>query len=273
MTATENGDLSPPWGSHSVPDDGRLDVSVGPLRLRIRLSADEVRLAHASGDWARRTDDDAEEVGAPAADDADWIRWPLSGRPERIELRPVFPDRSLVLAPEASFRLLPGTRARIYVRVPLWVALELRPGERRLVEVPTVILSDTWWGSFTEGELCYWLPTSARRQVQAGTSSPYQVICPLALSNRADEELNVEKVALRVEHLSVFTAEGRFWADETRVRYRGEDSGSEISVAGRAPEEASDAVRVSPPRTRPPSRAVHARTFARLKALSGMGGL
>lgn len=265
--------LSAPWGSHELSPDQDLSLAVGPLRLRVRTSEDEIRMIHRSGDWARPDPSREPEGLDEPSQGADWIRWPVSRPAQRLDLVPLFADRPLVVAPESSFRLLPGASARIYVRVPLWVAVEVGDGEGpRLAELPTVVLSETWWGSFTEGELCYWLPTSARRRVTPDAFSVHQVVCPLALVNRADEDLSVEKIALRVEHLSVFVDDGRFWSDETRVRYRGEERGSEIDVGGRPPQEAPEAVRVSQPRDPPPSRAIHARTFARLKALSGLGG-
>lgn len=275
MIRVDRTDLSPPWGGHTLPADEDLQLSVGPLHLRARLSRSEIHLTHVSGDWARP--DPPDGVGgsleADGREEPEWSRWPLPGPVEGISLVPAFPDRPLVVAPESSFRLLPGASATIYVRVPLWVAVELTGGEgNRLIELPTVILSETWWGSFTEGELCYWLPTSAHRSVEPEAFSRYQVLCPLVLTNRAEDELRVEKIALRVEHLSVFAEDGRFWSDETRVKYRGEESGSEIDVTGRPPRDAPDAARVSPPRIPPPSRAIHTRTFARLKALSRMGG-
>lgn len=273
MTRLDRTSLSPPWGIHTLPADEELQLAVGPLRIRVRTTGDEIRVAHLSGDWARPGASREPERLEEPSEETDWIRWPIDRPVERIGLVPVFPDRPLVLAPESSFRLLPGGSARIYVRVPLWVALEVGDGEgERLAELPTVILSDTWWGSLTDGELCYWLPTNARREVTAETFTPYQAVCPLALSNRADEELSVEKIALRVEHLSVYEEEGHLWSDETRVKYRGEESGSEIAVSGRPPQEAADAVRVSPARTPIPSRAIHVRTFARIRALSGKGG-
>jgi len=141
-----------------------------------------------------------------------------------------------------------------------------------LTELPSVVLSDTWWGEFTDGELCYWLPTSARRRVSQETFAQHRAVCPLDLSNRSEKELEVEKIALRVAHLSLFGAERGFWSDVTRVRYRGEAEGSEIEVSGRAPEEAGAATRVAEPRSRL-AKSFRTRTFSRLRTLSGLGGI
>lgn len=272
MTDAPDADLRKPWGTHPLPDGGGvLTVRVGPLSLWARGREDEVWLAHAPGDWARRR---REEDREPPPEDEEWVRWPVGGSARRVRLSPVFPSRPLVVKPELSFRLVPGTEARIYVRPPLWAAVTV-PGDedRQLTEVPTVELSDTWWGEFDAGELGYWLPTGARRTPPGPEGfEPHQAVCPVDLANRSDDVLEVEKIALRVGHLSIYRGEGGLWANSTRVRYRGSDEASEVDVAGRAPEEAGrDAVRVAAPRE-PVTRGFRARTFSRLRVLSGLGG-
>jgi len=277
MTPSDEPHLPAPWGRHPLPDDGPLALELGPLVVWARRREGEVRLAHAPGDWTRAG---RHRPGGPTAgpEDRDWVRWPVPEATSELGLAPVFPPRTLVIEPEVSFRLLPRGRARIFVRVPLWARFTVHGDEhggedRTLTEVPSVTLSDTWWGSTTEGELCYWLATTARRRVEPDVFEPHAAVCPLELANRSDDELPVERIALRVAHLSLFSEEGRLWADVTRVRYRGADEGSAIEVSGEPPREAPDARRVSGPREAPPARGFHGLTFARLKSLSGLAGL
>lgn len=272
MIQNPNTALEPPWGDHPLPEgpDVRA-VAIGPLTLWARCTADEIWLAHHSGDWTDRGE--IREAGPPSEDEG-WTRWPVPDETESLRLTPVFPPRTLVVKPELSFRLLPGAHGRIYVRVPLWVrAVAAGSDEHVLTEIPTVVLSDTWWGEFSEGELCYWLSTTARRQVAPEIFQPHLAVCPLDLANRSETELEVEKIALRVDHLSVFRGENGFWSDVTRVKYRGDAEESEVEISGRKPSEAGgDVVRVSEPRSRS-SRSFSARTFSRLRSLPGLGGM
>lgn len=251
-----------PWGEHALPAGDATVAAIGPLVLSMLEREGEVWLAHR---YVEPGD------GAPAEPEAEeWRRWatPTPGR--SLRLSPVFPDRPVVVQPEVPFRLLAGARARIYVRVPLWVRVDLAD-VGTLTEIPTVVLSDTWFGTFTEGELCYWLPTTARRHVTPDLFEPHRAIAPLQLENRSAEDLDVVKIALRVAHLSIFQAGGdRLWSDVTRVRYRGEDEGSDLRMARKAPDEEPEATLLTSPRLVVP-RGLRTRTFTRLRALSGLG--
>lgn len=266
MTNPRTDALVPPWGTHQVPEGETLTLTLGPLTIWARRQADEFWLNHVPGD------PDRPPTGAPGPvppEDSPWTRWPVSEGITRLVLVPGFPDRPLVVEPELSFRMIRGARARIYVRVPLHVRVRL-PGGELLQEVASLQLSDTWWGDFEEGEVCYWLPTTARRAVSPEIHEAHLAICPLQLSNESEDDLSVEKLALRVAHLSLFQDEGRLWADETRVRYRGEAEGSDIDMSGQAPREAEGARLVSPPQD-PAARSFRARSFARLRSLPGLG--
>jgi hypothetical protein len=90
------------------------------------------------------------------------------------------------------------------------------------------------------------------------------------LDNLSEDDLQVEKLSLRVEHLSVYEKEGWLWAEEVRVEYHGEDEGTDIHMDDVPPPEAAGAREISGARVQ--GRSFKARTFARLRALSGWGG-
>lgn len=282
MTSFSPEHLRPPWGRVALSPGETLPIRIGPLLVELRAEPGEVWLKHRREEEARPGREPGGSRGEPVdsgggpvdsgADPSEWTRWAVGDREiGEVELRPTLPDRPVVVEPEQAFHLLPGARARIYVRVPVRVAV-VAPSvaPRPLTELPTQQLSDTWWGDFLSGELCYYLPISARRRVEEEHFLPHTAVAPLDLRNRADEDLTVEKLALRVTHLGLFQADAGLWTDETRVRYRGEILGSDLDMAGRAPKEAGSAQGVAAPRT-PLARGFRARTFARLRGL-GVGG-
>ena len=203
--------------------------------------------------------------GEPDAEveEPDWTRW-ATASDGAVLLAPVLPDRPAVVVPEVPFHLPPGARARVYVRIPLWARLALADGpDVTLVEIPSIVMSDTWWGDFVSGELAFWLPTQARRTLSDDVFEPHLVICPLELRNDSDDVLPVERIAVRVAHMTIFQDENGLWANEMRVRYEKDAEGSRIEMGVGPPGEAVDATPIAPPRRRP-ERGFRALTFGRL---------
>jgi hypothetical protein len=261
---TDPGNL---WGDRPLPAPGETQrLAVGPLAIWLRGVKNELWVSHGcAAPW--------ESAPEELPDDAEWSRWAMREGEHRLRVLPVFPDRPLVVKPEHPFTLLRRARARVYMRVPPWVRLTVVPGSSGggavLTEIPTERLSDTWWGDFQEGELAYWLRTKARRELRAELFEPHLVMSTLQLENHSEDALPVEKLVLRVEHLSIYEKDGWLWAEEVRVEYRGEDEGSDIHMDDEPPREAEGARELSPARAQ--TRSFRARTFARLRALSGLG--
>jgi hypothetical protein len=248
------GPARSPWGIHDLSKTHGLDLRIGPLDLRLEQREGEVWIRHGDGGGLA-------SKGTRWATTSDWDG--------RVALTPAFPDRPVVVEPEGGFWLVRGARARIYVRVPLWVHLEALGRERTsLLSVPTVTGSDTWWGTYQEGELCYWFATSARRSVEGSLFQEHLAMCPVQLENRSSDSLPVERIALRVGYLSLYSEHGRIWADETTVRYQGEAEGTHLDIAGEPPPEAREANLLVPARLKL-TRGLRALTFSRLRAVQG----
>lgn len=256
------------WGDRPAPASGETQrLAVGPLTLWLRGGDGELWITHT-------TSPEGQEPDRTLPDDAQWGRWALPRSQRHLRISPVFPDRHLVVKPEHAFTLMRRASARIYLRVPIWVRVEStdRPGGPRalITEIPTVSLSETWWGDFRDGELAYWLVTKGRTQLTPDLFDAHLVITTVQADNLSEDDLQVEKLSLRAEHLSIYEKDGWLWAEEVRVEYHGEDDGTEIHMDDLPPSEAAGARELSPARVQ--GRSFKARTFARLRALSGWGG-
>lgn len=244
------------WKVISVPESGTGLLEIGPLHLHLRMQESELRIGHAGPGVERGQ--------------IHWSRWaPRSDWNGELRLRPVLPERTIVVRPEEEFWLGQGAEARIYVRVPVLVQVEAadRPGAA-LLTLPTQVLSDTWWGSAEEGELCYYLETNARRMVQPGEYLEHLCVCAIDLVNRSQDALLVDRIALRTAFLNVYRDGERLRGSDTLVHYRGADLESELSVAdGPPPDADSPELLTDAPETM--ARGFSARTFARLRSSLG----
>lgn len=231
-----------PWSKFDIPIDkpGELDLST--IKIWYKQVENELWISHVYKSLE-------EGAGQKISDKLKWSRWAIEKQTKKIKFTPVFPDRSLVIKPENKMKLSHGGRTRIYVRIPIWVRIELiNSSSVNILELPTVILSNTWFGTVTKGELCYWISTAARLQIQEDHTRPYLGICPVQLINNSSDDVNIEKLCLHVDGLSLFYNNGQLWSDETKVTYKGAEEISEIEFSARAPREVKNAVLISKPR-------------------------
>ena len=249
------------WPAQPLPDEDPLYWKLGPLRLWAKRSFDELWLTFDHQDDPAATEEERVEVPETAS----WQRWTLKSSAAEIQLLPVLPDKPVVVKPEHPFYLTRDVKTRIYVRVPVWVRVML--GKTEIVEIPTQVLSKTWFGSFVDGELCYWISSRARKQIAADPSKPYLAICPIEIVNRSEDKLLVDKLCHRVRKLALYSQEGQLWSAEANVRFQGPGEVSEIKFARRAPQEAPDSMSVSGARDSV-RRGFTAKTFDTLRDLA-----
>ncbi len=245
-------------------DDEIFKCRIGPLSLFLKKQLNDMWIA-SSRDENR--DGDPEEL----PEIPDWQRIALPEKHQEIQLNPVFPDRSVVIDTENIYRVFRKARSRVYCRIPVFIRVTPKDRDDVIIaEIPTVILSNTWFGDFTEGELSYALSSTARRVLHKELFDPHLVVCPMEINNQSENELRFEKMCLRVDRLSIYVKDGEMWADETLITHHGRDSHSDIEMKGVVPVEAKGALLLSRPRT-PVRRSVAVRTFKILRDISVPG--
>lgn len=240
MTAA---DLPEPWGEHELQAGVPLQFTLGDLHLQVQAVSNELMTA------ARHERADHRRDSTAASPTPTWGRFALAEPCRRIALSPALPLRPMIVHPEQSFTLLERAEARIYVRLPLWANVTALGAQRvNVVEHPAFLLSSAWFGMMDEGELCYWIDTSARRQVPVDLCRPQHAVCPIQLRNDSNEKLSVQKLTVRTSGLGIYCMKQQLWTDEIRIVFHGSHSKSSISFGGHPPAEASEARLVTPPR-------------------------
>ena len=246
------------WPTFTLKDRDIRRHRVGPLTIFLKRFLNEI--------WVGSTRDD-EKSGEPAElpDKPEWMRMALPGEFDEYRIKPVMPDRPVIIDTEHSYSFVSQTRTRVFSRVPVWVRITPESREDLVIaEIPTVVLSETWFGGFTEGELSYAVSSTARRILTEDLLEPHLVVCPMEIRNNSDSELKFEKVCLRVDRLSIFASGDALWSDETVINYQGTDSGTDTEMKGACPPEAAGATLVSKPRT-PVRKTIGLKTFRRLR--------
>ena len=246
------------WGKCSLEEGETRYFTIGDLHLWLSLYKSEIWIAHAYRDEYK------EELSPEKPPEkTSWARWAHKQASGELEILPAFPDLPLVVHSEYSLKVSPNNQIQIFSRIPVWIRISLAQSEYLLLELPTVKLSRTWFGSTVEGELCYHATTKARRDLSDVDNKPYLVSCPIVISNKSDEELDFAHFCFRVERLSIYEHRSEFWADETQIIYHGEDLNSDVIMTGKLPDGITKKQLLAKPRKQI-HKSLATRTFKRL---------
>lgn len=121
--------------------------------------------------------------------------------------------------------------------IPVWLGIEEAVASPvTLVEIPTVVLSNIWFGDPMSGELCYSLVTRARRAVAATDREPHRAVCLFEVHNDSEQSLKIQRLRVHGPSLAVYEHEQRLWSNRTVARFKDKDRGSEVEVIRRSPQ-------------------------------------
>ncbi len=237
------------WEIKTLEPEASACWRLGPLSLWARRRNNEWGIFAERGGSKELVQEFA--GGTPPREDAAWKRWAFKQEESAVGLVPTSPDRSVVARPETPLRIPPDNDVLLFVSVPLWLRVFVG-GERRvfLVEEPTRVLSNTWFGEPTEGELCYALKTGASRSLAGVKAGTYRFVCPLLIKNHSAEELNFQKVCLPVPHVQLYRGKTRIWSNRISLSYLGKSQFSAVVFDGEPPEYEEIREKLGEPRIR-----------------------
>jgi hypothetical protein len=250
QTSPSNKDVPQWWAPREVPDAHRLSCELGPLSLDLYRGGGEWRLS-----WQH---DDARDLDAGSANLAidpaplceAMERYVYAKRDGTIRLRPVLMDRPVVIRPREPVFLPSGQETTLYLSTPLCVSIEVGDAALRLRELPSVLLSDTWFGPSTrEGDLCYSGRTHARHSIDDLPRRAHRALTPVRIQNHATSVLPLEKISLPVPVLSVFGArDGSLWTQGVALLRASDTDLAAMRIDTGPPRYARNATLLSGPR-------------------------
>ena len=257
------------WDPFPIKAGGVVYASLGPLELWIRRFSEDWYVAHRRAEPEVQACAPKRLQSTGALEELPWSRWVSSQPAEQIRLVPALPDRSVVVRPKFPLNVPTGESVLFYVNIPIWVRVTIGESfEQAFNEIPSVVLSNTWFGEPTAGELCYALKTKALRDLDELSNHPFMVTCPVQVENQAPTDLDFQRICIRVEHLHVYRGARRLWTNQVEVLFKGEDFTSQINVLKYAPRLEGTSERLCAARE-PVERSLLAKSFSFLRSLTG----
>lgn len=168
----------------------------------------------------------------------DWKRWALNKKAKEIRFWPSFPDKPVVVKTRIPVIIPPKTSIELYINIPIWLDISVSQGEDYypLDKVVPSRLSNTWYGTLFEGQLCYAIKSRARRALEDLDNEPMRAACLFKIHNHSEDSLPVDKIRILTEHLSLYQTLERLGTSSVTVNFQGEERGAEISYEATAPE-------------------------------------
>ena len=144
-------------------------------------------------------------------------------------------------------------RVQLLLSTPLWCQVKVGEPGRLVLDVPTWLPRDTWFGPSTrEGELCYASRTTHHVQFEQILALPHRATTAVRVRNRAESMLSLERMLLPVQRLSLYqAADGRLWTNDVVFTRTGSDDFAALRTRSRANStQIAEAKRIARPRYR-----------------------
>ena len=174
----------------------------------------------------------------------------IAGKNNHVFLQPSLPDLPITIKPKQVTSILPGCRMEAYIEVPLLLSVYYGTNSKKelLLEFPLEPLSRSFFGSPDNGEISYFLESLLLCDYEAYGKKDSSIYCPLIISNKSMQKLDVERMILRVPLLSIFSSKDYLLSSPVSIAFRGQDMVSQISYLKYSSEKKQQMVSAAPPR-------------------------
>lgn len=153
-----------------------------------------------------------------------------TGKSNTFHIAPALPQKPLVFK-GSKLHLSSGQKLTFFLTIPLSVQVffsKTQP-ENLIKEYSPVRLSDTWFGEVFSGEPAFSLGNIFFMSLKEIESSSLEAICPVNIFNNSPGVLEVQRLIIRVENLTLYRKAGNIITSSLLVEYKGKDIISSVS--------------------------------------------
>ncbi|WP_337879572.1 DUF432 domain-containing protein [Rheinheimera sp.] len=222
---------SPWWQAQTLNHEQIARLQIGPLCLYLQRK---------TGEWRLHTErlSNPEQNLAQASYVPHWpahqtfSRYVFSNEPLQFCLTPQLLDRPVVIKTHQPVYLPAAEEVTFYISSPVLIRLELKQPDIVLQDIPTQLLSDTWFGPNTQtGELCYADKTQARHSKEELPSRAHRAITPIRVKNNSNQMMSIEKLSLPLPFLALYgLSDGSLWTDEVHIDHQDDAELSRLTI-------------------------------------------
>ncbi|HAX96538.1 MAG TPA: hypothetical protein DCY35_08470 [Prolixibacteraceae bacterium] len=147
-----------------------------------------------------------------------------TGRSDKLVVTPALPLKPVVLK-NSGMRILPGQSMRFFVKVPLSLQFYHTDtiADNFITEYPLIRLSDTWFGEPDEGETAFALGRHYQKDPELLDLMPWEIICPVLITNHSTLLLEVQRLIIRVNNLAILSTSHGLMTNIVDIEYKGKE--------------------------------------------------
>jgi hypothetical protein len=207
------------WTQRRIGEDRQVLARLGPLRIWLARAEKEWAFAHEQAE-AGNLMDVAQVPEEVLPENLKWSKVLFREAPRDYGFQAAVPNRPIYVEAREPMVLPSGEGATFFVSIPAVVEVWFGQGKQRLKagQMNSLELGDAWFGSPTEGELCYAIPHPAERDLDDLKVHPNEIVCPVEIMNRSSEALVFEKMCLRPAYLTLYSGMQHLWAGLVRIQ-------------------------------------------------------
>jgi hypothetical protein len=174
--------------------------------------------------WHLVTTDNCPDDDIMLSDEATLSDYFQTGKSNSLIIAPALPAKPLVFK-GSGLNVLPDHKITIFLKIPLAFQIyfsKIQP-ENLMREIAYKRLSNTWFGEPDSGEAAFALGSEYFADINDIVISDLEAICPVTIQNSSNSILNVQRLIIRTENITLYKNEDRIITSLVFVEYKGND--------------------------------------------------
>ncbi len=152
-----------------------------------------------------------------------------SGKSNSLVIAPALPAKPLVFKGN-HLNVTPKQKLTFFLKIPITLQVYYSKNlpDNLLQEIPSKRISDTWFGEADNGEPAFALGSEYQLYFENMETTPLEAICPVSILNNSTGTLEVQRLIIRVENLSIYKNGDKNVTNVVQVEYKGQEVMSSV---------------------------------------------
>lgn len=174
--------------------------------------------------WQLQTTDNCPDDDINLHEDSFLSDYFQTGKSNSLIIAPALTVKPMVFK-GSGLNVLPEQKITIFLKIPLTFQIyfsKVQP-ENLLREITYKRLSNTWFGEPDSGEPAFTLGSEYFLDFENLKITDFEAICPVSVKNSSGENLNVHRLIIRDEFLTLYKNENKMVTSNVHIEFKGKD--------------------------------------------------